>query len=267
VRKKLRFTFHVSRFTGKVGGMVHQKRPLNSAAPLKTQLLAGAKAELPIAVGVVPFGMIYGVLALAAGVPPLLALAMSSIVFAGSAQFIAVQLISTASPAAILLSTTFIVNLRHLLYSASLAPHLRHLSRPWRWLLAYLLTDEAYAVAAVHYQNQSQPATHKHWFFLSAGLTLWLSWQMSTAVGLFLGAQIPASWSLDFTLALTFIGIVVPTLFTQTGIDRPNMAAALSAGLVAVLTFHWPYKLGLMAAALVGIWVGTVASGKWAVDS
>jgi 4-azaleucine resistance transporter AzlC len=246
--------------------MIQEERSLTTAAPIKTQLLAGLKAELPIAVGVVPFGMIYGVLALAVGVPPLLALAMSSIVFAGSAQFIAVQLISVASPAAILLSTTFIVNLRHLLYSASLAPHLRHLSRPWRWLLAYLLTDEAYAVAAVHYQDKSQPVTYKHWFFLSAGLTLWVSWQASTAVGLFLGAQIPAGWSLDFTLALTFIGIVVPTLFTQTGIDRPNMAAALSAGLVAVLTFHWPFKLGLMVAALAGIGVGSWLSGRKVTD-
>jgi 4-azaleucine resistance transporter AzlC len=251
----------------KVDGMIQEERPLPPAPTIQTQLIAGMKAELPIAVGVVPFGMIYGVLALAAGVPPLLALAMSSIVFAGSAQFIAVQLISVASPAAILLSTTFIVNLRHLLYSASLAPHLRHLPRAWRWLLAYLLTDEAYAIAAVHYQDKSQTLTYKHYYFLSAGLTLWLSWQMSTAVGLFLGAQIPASWSLDFTLALTFIGIVVPTLFTQTGIDRPNMAAALSAGLVAVLTFYWPYKLGLMAAALVGIGVGSWLSGRWTVDS
>jgi 4-azaleucine resistance transporter AzlC len=224
----------------------------------QSQLWAGVKAELPIAVGVVPFGLIYGVLALAAGVPPLPALAMSSLVFAGSAQFIAVQLIGAASPAAILLSTTFVVNLRHLLYSASLAPHLRHLSSSWRWLLAYLLTDEAYAVTAVHYQERSQPLVWKHYYFLGAGLTLWLAWQLSTAAGLFLGAQVPASWSLDFTLALTFIGIVVPTLFIpKTGVDRANLAAALSAGLTAVLTFHWPYKLGLMAAALVGIGVGS----------
>jgi 4-azaleucine resistance transporter AzlC len=251
----------------KIDVMIQEKRSLFPRPIIQAELIVGIKAELPIAVGVVPFGMIYGVLALAAGVPPLLALAMSSIVFAGSAQFIAVQLISATSPAAILLSTTFIVNLHHLLYSASLAPHLRHLSRPWRWLLAYLLTDEAYTVAAVHYQNRSQPVICKHWFFLSAGLTLWLSWQMSTAVGLFLGAQIPAGWSLDFTLALTFIGIVVPTLFIQTGIDRPNLAAALFAGLVAVLTVYWPYKLGLMVAALAGIGVGTMVSGKLTVDS
>jgi predicted branched-subunit amino acid permease len=86
---------------------------------------------------------------------------------------------------------------------------------------------------------------------LGAGLTLWGTWQVSTAVGILLGTQVPPEWGLDFTLALTFIGIVVPTLK-----DRPNTMAALTAGLVAVLTFSWPYKLGLMAATLMGIGVG-----------
>jgi 4-azaleucine resistance transporter AzlC len=220
-------------------------------------LSAGIRAELPIAIGVIPFGMIYGVLALAAGIPWWPALAMSSILFAGSAQFIASGLIAGGAPAAVLLATTFVVNLRHLLYSASLAPHLRHLSRPWRWLLAYLLTDEAYAVAAVHYSDQTIPPASKQWFFLGAGGTLWLSWQLSTVAGLTLGSRIPPTWSLDFTLALTFIGIIVPTIARRKEVNRPNLAAALSAGLVAVLTLHWPWKLGLMAAALVGITIGT----------
>ncbi len=216
------------------------------------ELGRGIQAELPITLGVIPFGMIYGVLAIAAGLPPSQAQAMSSIVFAGSAQFIAAQLIGAGTPATILLLTTFIVNLRHMLYSASLTAHVRHLSTPWRWLLAYLLTDEAYAVTILHYDdNEMQAARHKHFFFLGAGLTLWTTWQVSTAVGIFLGAQVPASWSLDFTLALTFIGLVVPVLT-----DRPHAGAALLAGLVAVITYDFPFKLGLMAAALTGIAVG-----------
>ncbi|MEJ2747961.1 MAG: AzlC family ABC transporter permease [Anaerolineae bacterium] len=215
------------------------------------ELSHGIRAELPITLGVIPFGMIYGVLAVAAGLPPSQAQAMSAIVFAGSAQFIATQLIGVGTPAAVLLLTTFVVNLRHLLYSTSLTSHVRHLSAPWRWLLAYLLTDEAYAVTILHYSDETREASHKHFFFLGAGLTLSTSWQVSTAVGIFLGAQVPASWSLDFTLALTFIGLVVPVLT-----DRSHLGAALSAGLVAVLTIGLPYKLGLMAAALAGIAVG-----------
>ena len=91
----------------------------------------------------------------------------------------------------------------------------------------------------------------KHWYFLGAGLALWSTWQLSTAVGIFLGAQIPASWSLDFTLALTFIALVVPALR-----DKPSVLAALAAGFIAVLTSGLPLKLGLVAASMVGIIVG-----------
>ncbi len=229
--------------------MIAEMRDGRSLA--KTALWRGVKAEIPIVLGVIPFGMIYGVLGMAAGLTPLQTQAMSAIVFAGSAQFLGAQLISLGTPLPILWLTTAIINLRHALYSTALGPDLQHLTRRWRWLLAYLLTDEAYAATAVHYGNKQIPLAHKHYFFFGAGFTLWASWQISTAVGVLLGAQIPPSWGLDFTLALTFIGILVPTLK-----DRPNGMAALSAGVVAVLTFGWPYKLGLMTAALIGIAVG-----------
>ncbi|MCO6451942.1 MAG: AzlC family ABC transporter permease [Caldilineales bacterium] len=217
----------------------------------RAEFLAGVRAELPITLGVIPFGLIYGVLAVAAGLPPVLAIGMSSIVFAGSSQFIGAQLMGLNTPGVIVILTTFVVNLRHALYGFSLSPYLKHLSRPWQWLLAYLLTDEAYAVAIVHYRDNEDALSSKHWYFLGCGLTLWSVWQASTAVGVMLGAQIPGSWSLDFTLALTFIGLVVPTLR-----DRPIIAAALTAGVISVLTFYWPYKLGLMAAGLAGVLVG-----------
>jgi 4-azaleucine resistance transporter AzlC len=217
----------------------------------RDEFLAGVRAELPIIPGVLPFGLIFGAIAVSAGMPAIVAQSMSILIFAGSAQFIAAQLIATATPTIVLLTTAFIVNLRHLLYSASLSPHVRHLPLRWRLLLAYLLTDEAYAVTVIHYNDHSSPPAIRHWFFLGAGLMLWTTWQISTALGILLGARVPESWSLDFTLAVTFIGLVVPTLR-----DRPHLAAAISAGVVAVLTAAWPYKLGLMAAALVGIVVG-----------
>jgi 4-azaleucine resistance transporter AzlC len=116
----------------------------------KTEFLGGLRAELPILLGVIPFGLIYGVLAISAGLPPAAAMAMSSIVFAGSAQFIAAQQFEALTPAPVMVLTTLVVNLRHMLYSASLAPYLRPLAKGWKWLLAYLLTDEAYAVTIVH---------------------------------------------------------------------------------------------------------------------
>ncbi len=234
----------------------------------RTEFLAGVRAELPILLGVAPFGMIYGALAIGAGLPRSAAQAMSSIVFAGSLQFVATQLFATGAPGLVLLLTTFIVNLRHMLYSASLAPYLHKLPARWKWLLAYLLTDEAYAPTILHYrqgeQNHGDSAPEgpygtestempdrRHWFLLGAGLALWSVWQVSTAVGIFLGAQVPPSWALDFTLALTFIALLIPALT-----DRPSVAAALVAGIVALVGAGWPYKLGLVTAALVGIAVG-----------
>jgi 4-azaleucine resistance transporter AzlC len=220
----------------------------------RSEFIAGFKAELPILLGVVPFGMIYGVLALGAGLSAEAAQAMSSIVFAGSAQFVGAQLFRLGTPGVVIVLTTLVVNLRHMLYSASVAPHLQHLNRGWKLLLSYLLTDEAYAVTIIHYrQTSSRPAdvSNKHWYFLGAGVALWSAWQASTAAGILLGTQIPAGWALDFTLALTFIALVVPALY-----DRPSLAAAVSAGVVAVLGADWPYKLGLMAAAMTGIVIG-----------
>ncbi len=228
----------------------------------RDEFLAGVKAELPILLGVSPFGLIYGVLALSSGLPAALAFAMSSVVFAGSAQFVGAQLIGSGAPGIVILSTTFIINLRHVLYGASIAPHLTRLSLGWKCLLAYLLTDEAYAVAITRFSQVSaspSDSRHKHWYFLGAGLAQWSAWQASTAVGIALGAQIPPGWGLDFTVALTFIALVVPALT-----DRPSAAAALSAGIVALLTGHLPYRLGLIIAALAGIAVGLTVEARHA---
>jgi len=228
-----------------------------------SEFTSGIKAELPILVGVIPFGLIYGVLAIGAGIPPLAAQAMSAIIFAGSAQILTTQLYGVGTPAVVMVLATAIINLRHTLYSASIAPYTKKLGGAWKWLLAYLLTDEAYAVTIIHYQ-QTQPeidasgnSDTRHWFFLGAGLALWSTWQVSTAAGIFLGGQIPASWSLDFTLALTFIALVVPNLK-----DRAGFAAALSAGVVAVLAFALPYKLGLVLASMVGIAAGLLVERR-----
>lgn len=211
---------------------------------------AGVRAEIPLLFGVMPFGMIYGALALSAGLSRLASQLMSSIVFAGSAQFITARLLQEAAPGLVIILTIAVVNLRHALYSASLAPYLKACGTPWKVLLSYLLTDEAYAPSIVHYETRGV-TTISHWFLLGAGLTLWTGWQLSTAMGIFLGAAIPETWSLDFALPLTFIAMLVPLLGR-----RPALAAALAAGLVSLVAWNLPYRLGLILAAVVGIAVG-----------
>jgi 4-azaleucine resistance transporter AzlC len=222
----------------------------------KQEFWSGVRDETPILLGVVPFGLIFGALAISAHLSNLAAQAMSAIIFAGSAQFIAAQLLATGSSGLVILMVVFVVNLRHALYSASVAPHVKGLGTGWKLLLAYLLTDEAYAVTITHY-NQEGDSSTRHWYFLGAGLMLWSAWQVSTAAGIFIGAQIPASWPLDFVLPLTFIALVVPALK-----DRAGVAAALAAGAVGLLASGFPYKTGLLLAALIGILTGLLVEGR-----
>lgn len=227
----------------------------SSNTPL-TEFLSGVKAEMPLMIGVIPFGMIYGILAIAAGLPPSAAQAMSFIIFAGSSQFVSAQMYGLGVPPIVNIFSIGVINLRHALYSASIAPYLQKLPTRWKLILAYLLTDEAYAVTILHYQQEADKHL-KHWFFLGAGLTLWTTWQLSTALGIFLGATIPTSWSLDFTLALIFIALVVPSLK-----DKASLGAALSAGVAAILLFGLPLKIGLLVASLIGIIVGMLIEGR-----
>ena len=200
--------------------------------------------------------MIYGVLALNVGLRPAPAQLMSSVIFAGSAQFITTQLLRDSMPGLVIVLTIAVVNLRHMLYSASVAPYVRTLSMRWKVLLSYLLTDEAYAVTIANYEKEG-PAPFAHWFFFGAGITLWGSWQISTAVGIWLGTTLPDSWPLDFALPITFIALIMSTLK-----DRSAVAASLTAGVVALVAYGWPYKLGLMIAGLSGIVVGTILEEK-----
>jgi predicted branched-subunit amino acid permease len=100
-------------------------------------------------------------------------------------------------------------------------------------------------------------ADYRHWFFLGAGLTLWVSWQVSTALGIFLGARIPAGWNLEFALPLTFIALARPTLT-----DRAAIAAAVVSGVTAVLSAGVPMRLGIVIAALAGITAGIIAGRR-----
>jgi 4-azaleucine resistance transporter AzlC len=214
----------------------------------------GLRAVLPILVGVAPFGVIYGVVALQSGIPALAAMAMSSIVFAGSAQFLLAQLVGAGAPFLLTAGAVGLVNLRHALYSASVAPILAHLPRRWKVLLAYLLTDEAYAAAIPHLmavRPDSPQAVNAHWILFGSGFGLWAGWQLATLAGVLLGAQLPSDLGLDFALPLTFIAIVVPMISS-----RALLLVALTAGTVAVALAALPYKTGLFIAALAGLVAG-----------
>jgi predicted branched-subunit amino acid permease len=181
-------------------------------------------------------------------------------VFAGSAQFLLAQLVGAGAPLLLSAGAVGLVNLRHALYSASVAPMLAHLPRRWKLLLAYLLTDEAYAAAIPHLLDAGsglKSSVPAHWILLGSGFGLWAGWQLSTLAGVMIGAQLPANLGLEFALPLTFIAIVVPMISSIA-----LLSAALAAGAVAVALAALPYKIGLFLAALAGLVVGAMMTGR-----
>ena len=228
---------------------------IDASLTRRSEFLHGIRDQLPILMGVIPFGIIFGALARAGGIPPLETQAFSLLIFAGSAQFIAAGLVSAGTSSLVVVLTIAVVNLRHLLYSATMAPYLSRLGLRWKIALAWLLTDEAFVVAAARYRRTEQGAPH--WYFLGTGLTLWGSWQVSTSIGITLGAILPGTSLLDFALPLTFLGLLIPSLN-----DRPSLAVALSAGLLSVLLAGLPYKLGLMITVLLTVGLGVWLEGR-----
>jgi predicted branched-subunit amino acid permease len=216
----------------------------------RNEFISGVKALLPILLGVVPFGMISGIAVIQTHIPPVSGFVMSLLVFSGAALIVALQLISTGAPALVVFFSALVINLRFMIYSASLAPFLSRLSIGRKSLLAYLLSDQAYAASIAHMTESAFPElTWLH--FLGSGLTMWLAWQISVGIGMFVGARLPSNWSLEFTIPLTFLALAVPAIK-----DRFTATAAIIAGLMAVLAIGAPFKTGLVIAALAGILAG-----------
>lgn len=218
----------------------------------QSEFVAGMKATLPLIVGAIPFGIIFGTLAESSGLSALGAIAMSVIVFAGSSQFIALGLLSAGAALPIIILTTFVVNLRHLLYAANLVPKVKYLPFRWRSLMAFGLTDETFAAVSNRFLQQESTTT-AHWFYLGSFMAMYGNWVLCTVIGTILGGIFPdmTQWGLDFAMSVTFIGMVVPYLT-----NKPMWGAVIVAGAMAVATAFMPHKLGLIVAAMCGIATG-----------
>ena len=221
----------------------------------RTEFWAGVKATLPMVVGAIPFGIIFGAVAVNSGLSAWATAAMSAFVFAGSSQFVAAGLVANGAGIAIIVLTTFVVNLRHSLYAATMAPQVRHLSQRWLLPLGFTLTDETFVVVAERY-GRSDASPHRHWFYLGSSVIMYVNWQICTWIGIVAGQSIPnpAGWGLDFALVVTFIGMLMPGLRT-----RPIVVCSVVAGATALLAAGMPNRLGLIVAALAGVAAGVVA--------
>jgi 4-azaleucine resistance transporter AzlC len=209
----------------------------------------GVRDVAPLLLGVAPFGVVAGIAAVNAGLDPVQAVGMSVVVFAGAAQLAALELLGADAPIAVVVVTAVVINLRMLMYSASIAPYFREFAARWKATLSYVLTDQAYALSVSSYRTDGR--VDRKAYYLGTAVTLWAVWQVTTVAGVVLGTGIPEAWGLEFAVPLVFLALLVPAME-----DRTTSLAAVVGGVVAVAGAGLPLNLGLLVGATVGIVAG-----------
>jgi len=214
----------------------------------------GCLQEIPLQLGVFPFGIAYGILGIEVGLTNIQTYLLSIIIFAGVSQIVFAQLFSTFTPSFMIVGTIGIVNLRHILYGVSLSSYLKKLSLKWRIILSYLITDEAFAISYKRFSEEKK-TKYMHFHLLGSGITLWISWQISTLIGIFIGPSIPNSLNLEYVIPLSFIAIVVVSINTKIKLIIFIMSALLS-----ILLRDLPWNLWIITSALISIIIGVLIS-------
>jgi 4-azaleucine resistance transporter AzlC len=219
------------------------------------EFLTGIRDTFPLVIGATPFGIIFGAIAATSGLSLAASMGLSLFVFAGSSQFIGVNLWAAGAAPWVIIFTTFIVNLRHALYSATLAPYMKHLSQRWLLPLGFWLTDETFVVVVSRYSREDE-SPYKHWYHLGSSVIMYINWAFWTLVGIIAGGSIQGieNWGLEFALYVTFIGMLIPLIKS-----RPLMLSVGVAGLSAVAFNSLPNQMGLIVAALLGVAAGVIS--------
>ena len=218
----------------------------------------GVRAVSPILLGVIPFGLIFGVTAANADVPIVAAWSTSVIIFAGASQIALVEVMDGGGAPVIAVLTAVIINARMMMYSADTGRYTAEEPLGTKLGVAYLLTDQAYLVSSHRFPDPAHSVGFVR-FYVAAGLTLWTTWQISTTSGLLLGAAIPESWSLEFAIPLTFMALLVLAVK-----GKPGLLAAVVGGTVAVAAVGLPYHIGLPLGTAAGIATGMLTERRFA---
>jgi 4-azaleucine resistance transporter AzlC len=214
--------------------------------------LKGIKDVSPLMIPVVPFGIIFGVLAIELGFNGYITMGMSIIIFGGASQIIFLQLFSAGASSLIILSSVGAVNSRHLLYGAVLSEHLSDLKLSWKIIISYFLVDQAFAVSNSYLKNNNDKNKHFHLF--GAGVTCWTIWQITTFVGVILGSVIPDKLGLTFAIPLTFLALLVNDFRKLV-----NVIVILVSGTIATLGYQIiPFKAYVIVASLLGLIVAFI---------
>ena len=205
---------------------------------------------------VIPFGVITGVAMVASGIPPLVAILMSVLVFAGASMVASAQLLASSAPVLLVVLTTVVINLRFMMYSASLRLHFANAPLRQRLAVAYLTADNVYALMLGRFaEHPDDPG--KFQYFLGAGLVVWVVWQAAVLGGVLIGAGVPPAWRLEFAAPLAFIALSIPFMR-----ERATLVAALAAAVAVLLFQGLPLRLNIVVAALAGVAAGLLVGRK-----
>ena len=211
----------------------------------------GITDALPLYVPAVPFALVIGLAISESGINVFAGWSGSWLIFGGAAQLTLVSLLGTGAGVLAAIVAALVVNARHLMYSAAMAPTFQLQPRWFRWLGPYMLIDQMFALATIE-SERSDPHTFRS-YYLGAGFTFWTLWQITTAVGIAIGPVVPEEWNLEFAVPLLFIGLIV------LGIDKSSkLVAALVGAGVTFLFAGLPNRSGLLVGALAGVIAGTV---------
>lgn len=212
----------------------------------------GFRDGLPFLLVVVPFALLFGVVATEAGLDIVKVMGFSILVIAGASQFAAIQLMTENAPVVMVLATALAVNLRMAMYSAALTPYLGAAPLWKRAIGAYFLVDQSYAISIARYEREpAMTLSERLAYFFGCVAPVCPPWYLATYLGAALGARIPEAWALDFAVPITFLAIIAPALRTVA-----HVAAALVSIAVALSLAGLPYNSGLLVAALVAMVTG-----------
>mgnify|MGYP001432783770 CR=1 FL=1 len=216
---------------------------------------AGMRGAGVVVLSYIPFGLAAGAAMGATSVPAWISIVSSPVIFAGAAQIAAVQLLHVGAGLALVVFTVAVINARHLLYSAALAPHLADWTAPQRLWAAFLLADPIYALVAARYDGPDGGGSdrEKRAFYFGAGFVCLVGWTSLLAAGIVVGAFIPEWVPFELAIPLTFLLLTLPLVRNSAG-----LVAAAVAGIVATLAHSLPTGVGLMVGAVAGVIAGVV---------
>ncbi len=202
---------------------------------------------LPLLIPVVPFGIIFGAIGIELGFGPYITYATSIIIFSGASQIVFFQLLSAGASSIVAITSSSVISTRHLLYGAVMNQYLSNLSIYWKIGLSYILTDQAFAVSNEYFKKNKKDK-FKHYYLLGAGVTLWITWQITTVIGILLGSIVPEELGLTFAIPLTFLALLI-NYFRK--ID--HVIVIIASGVLSIIMYDAPFKSYIIFSSLISL--------------